>query len=166
MTKIAIVYGGITGFVIICSIILGIVLGAHQVWLGFLIMIVAFSAIYFAVRQYRDQALGGVIKFGTAALLGLGIVAVASIVYVIVWETYLYATDYAFMQTYTESMLNEAKAKGITGPEWDAVVAETTRMKSLYASPLTRMPLTLMEVFPMGVLIDLISAAALRTRKA
>ena len=40
-------------------------------------MIVALSVIFLGVKRYRDQELGGVIRFGTAFMLGLGIAAVA-----------------------------------------------------------------------------------------
>jgi len=162
MRKIIFTYGVIAGLVIICSAIASLILGVASLWLGYLVMIVAFSSIFLAVKQYRDQALGGVIKFSTAALLGLGIAAIASVVYVVVWEIYLYAGDYAFINDYANSMLEARKADGISGAEWDAVVKETEQMKSQYLNPLVRLPMTLLEVFPVGLLIALLSAAMLR----
>ena len=162
MQKIIFTYGIIAGLVIICSIIASLILGVASMWLGYLVMIVAFSSIFLAVKQYRDQALGGVIKFSTAALLGLGIAAIASVVYVVVWEIYLYAGDYAFINDYANSMLEARKADGISGAEWDAVVKETEQFKSQYLNPLVRLPMTLLEVFPVGLLIALLSAAMLR----
>jgi hypothetical protein len=147
MQKIIFTYGIIAGLVIICSAIASIVLGVATLWLGYLVMIVAFSSIYMAIRQYRDQALGGVIKFSTAALLGLGIAAIASVVYVVVWEIYLYATNYAFIDDYASSMRDATKAE---------------EFKSQYLNPLVRLPMTLLEVFPVGLLIALLSAALLR----
>jgi len=160
--KIVITYGVIAGLVIICSGIASIALGVASMWLGFLVMIVAFSAIFVAIRQYRDQALGGVIKFSTAALLGLGIVAIASIVYVIVWEIYIHATDFSFMDQYANAILDDKKAAGVSGPEWDALVKEMEQMNSSYRNPLVRLPMTFLEVFPIGLLIALLSAAMLR----
>lgn len=162
MQKIVITYGVIAGLVIICSIMASIFLGAAEVWLGFLVMIVAFSAIFIAIKQYRDQALGGVIKFSTAALLGLGIVAIASIVYVIVWEIYIHATDFLFIDQYANAILDDKKAAGVSGAEWDALVKETEQMRLSYRNPLVRVPMTLLEVFPIGLLIALLSAAMLR----
>ena len=71
----------IAGGIIICSMTLGIVLSdghgaGSSVWLGYLIMIVAFSLIFIGIKRYRDQELGGVIKFGRAFMLGLGIAVV------------------------------------------------------------------------------------------
>ena len=44
--------------------------------LTYLVMLVALSMVFVGIKQYRDQALGGVIKFGPALLVGLGISAV------------------------------------------------------------------------------------------
>ncbi len=90
-------YGSISGAVIIGSMIvtMNVAALADSEWLGYLTMIVALSVIFLAVKRYRDQELGGVIRFGTAFMLGLGIAAVASLAYVLLWEVYLSETDYA-----------------------------------------------------------------------
>ncbi len=49
------------------------------------------GVIFLGVKRYRDQELGGVIRFGTAFMLGLGIAVVASLAYVLLWEVYLSA---------------------------------------------------------------------------
>ena len=106
MTRIILTHGLISGVVIILGMISTIMIadqrGGHSpVWLGYLIMLVALSAILVGVKQHRDQALGGVIKFRTALLMGLGIAMLASLAYVTIWEVYLAITDYAFMPEYT-----------------------------------------------------------------
>jgi hypothetical protein len=45
------------------------------------------------------------------------------------------------------------------------LVEEMTQMKEQYARPLIRLPMTFLEVFPVGVVVALISAAILRTRR-
>ena len=51
--------------------------------IGYITMIVGFSTIFFAIKQYRDTHLDGRIKFGKAFLVGLYITIVASLVYVV-----------------------------------------------------------------------------------
>ena len=103
MKKIMLIYGAISGAVIISSIMLSLVLkGGPEAtqaleWFGYLVMLVALSVIFVGVKKYRDQELGGVIRFKTAFLMGLGITAVASIIYVVVWEINLAVTDHAFI---------------------------------------------------------------------
>ena len=137
MKKLILVYGAISGLVIIVINTLSIELGIAHVWLGFLVMFIAFSSIFVAVKQYRDETRVGFIRVGTGFLVGLGITVIASLVYVLVWELYLAMTDYAFIETIGQQ----------------------------YANPLFRLPMTFVEVFPIGVLISLISAFILRESK-
>ena len=168
MQRVMIVYGALSGSIVIASIILSINLsegGAGQQsleWLGYLIMLVALSLIFIGIKRYRDQELGGVITFGKATLVGLGTAVVAGVIYVGAWEIYLAMTDYSFIETYTDGLVASERAKGLSGAELDAFVAEMESMKNNYANPLFRVPLTFLEIFPVGLLITLISAAILR----
>jgi hypothetical protein len=163
-------YGLISGLVVAGAITATVVMGGetgHQanLWLGYLIMLVALSSILVGVKQYRDQALGGAISFWKALLLGLGIALFAGIAYVIVWETYLALTHYTFMDHYIASTLEAKRAAGVTGAEYAKAVAEMATMKAQYANPLYRMPMTFIEIFPVGLVIALVSAALLRNPK-
>jgi hypothetical protein len=167
MTRIILTYGLISGLVIIFGIMGTIFMSGgeephHSLWLGYLIMLVALSSILVGVKQHRDQALGGVIKFRTALGLGLGIAAVASLAYVAVWEVYLAMTHYAFMGQYTDQMLAAKRAAGVTGAAYAKAVADAETMRRQYANPLYRLPETFLEIFPVGLLIALVSAGLLR----
>ncbi len=168
MKKIILTYGAIAGIIVIGAIILGTYLAGQaeepqfSQLAGYLIMVVALSCIFVGIKRYRDRELGGVIKFGTAFLLGLGITAVASLVYVVAWEVNLSLTDYAFADDYARSILAGKEAAGVSGAELAAATAEMEEFKQQYANPLFRLPVTFLEIFPVGLLIALISAAVLR----
>ncbi len=165
MKKLVLVYGAISGLVIIVINTLSLELGIEQEWLGFLVMFIAFSSIFVAVKQYRDETLGGVIRFGTGFLVGLGITVVASLVYVLVWELYLALTDYAFIDAYIQSVLESRQTGGASQAELAATIAETETIRQQYTNPLFRLPMTFVEVFPVGVLISLVSAFILKESK-
>ena len=172
MFRIALTYGVIAGAVIVIGIIATFSFsnghgadGPGSVYLGYLIMILALSMVFFGVKRYRDRDLGGVIKFLPAFLLGLGIATVASVAYVAVWEGYLAVTNYAFADIYASSVIEAKKAAGVTGPALDTVIAEMNAFKVQYADPLFRWPMTFIEIFPVGFLMALISAAVLRDSK-
>ncbi len=170
MKKIILTYGAISGLVVIGSMLFGIVIGlddnagaaANLEYIGYLIMLVALSIIFVGMKRYRDQELGGVITFGTALLVGIGITAVAGVMYVAVWEIYLAMTDYAFMDQYIASVIASEEAKGVTGAEMDALVAELDGQRQMYRNPFFRLGITFLEIFPVGLVIALISAAILR----
>jgi hypothetical protein len=170
MFSTALRYGAISGAIVIAVIIAGIVLSSghgnghflSSEWLGYLVMIVALSMIFLAIRDYRNKQLGGVIKFLPAFGLGLLVAAVAGLAYVVGWETYLAATNYAFMDSYVAQAIEAKRAAGASGAELDAYVAQMEQMKTAYANPLFRLPMTFVEIFPVGLIIALISAAILR----
>jgi hypothetical protein len=163
MTRIIFTYGVISGVVIILGILGTMMMsGGHSLWLGYLIMLVALSSILVGVKQYRDRELGGTIRFGNALLMGLGIAMVASLAYVLIWEVYLALTHYTFMDQYIKAMLAAKRAAGVTGAAYQKAAAEMETMRQQYANPLFRMPMTFIEIFPVGLLIALISAALLR----
>ena len=167
MTRIILTYGLISGLVVVLAITGTLVLSGSDaphspVWLGYLIMLVALSSIVVGVKQYRDRALGGVIRFRTALLVGLGIAVVAAVTYVAVWEVYLAMTNYTFMDRYVEATLEAKRAAGVTGEAYAKVAANMENMRVQYANPLFRLPITFIEIFPVGLLIALVAAALLR----
>jgi hypothetical protein len=151
MSRIILIYGAIAGLVIIVINTLSLELGHGQFWLGLLVMFIAFSTIFVAIKQYRDEVLGGLISFSVAVRLGLGISLVASMVYVVVWELYLALTDYRFIEEYASSMADTQAV--------EEVIAQ-------YSKPLFRLPVTFLEVFPAGLVVSLTSAAVLRNHRS
>jgi len=94
--------------------------------------------------------------------MGLGISAVAGVIYVISWELAVAITHVDFIGGYTASLIAQEKAKGTTGPALAKFIADMEALKVQYANPLFRWPMTFVEIFPVGVLVSLISAALLR----
>lgn len=170
MQRIILTYGLIAGAIVIASGILGIELAdagdtatmANLEYVGYLVMLLALSVIFVGIKKYRDQELGGVITFKTAALVGLGVSAVAGVVYVAVWEIYLAMTDHAFMDNYVQSVIAAKEAEGVTATELQETIASMESMRAQYQNPLFRLPITFLEIFPIGVLITLVSAVFLR----
>ena len=144
-----------------------IAMGRHQsmtygMLIGYLTMLVALSTIFVAIKRYRDVDRGGVVRFWPAFGMGLGISFVAGVLYVISWETAVAVTHLDFANGYARAMIDQQRAKGVTGPALAKVVAEMDAFKVRYANPLFRWPMTFAEIFPVGALVSLISAGLLR----
>lgn len=167
MKKIILVYGSICGAVIISSMLIGMWAGAGNgsgvpQWVGYLIMLVAMVMIFVGIKRYRDQQFGGVIRFWPAFGLGLAISFVASIIYVLGWEISLYLGDYSFIEEYVANSIKAKQEAGITGAELEAYLAKMQAIKLQYAKLFFRLPMTFVEIFPVGFLVSLLSAAILR----
>ena len=171
MTRVIYGLGTVVGLVVFGVFLGGAQLAIHgksagvAEWLGYLIMLVALSVIFVGVRRYRDRELGGVIRFGRALLVGLGISLVASVVYMACWEAYQSATGYTFIGEYTAAVVEAKKAAGVTGEELAEFIASCEAMKQQLARPAIRLAVTFLEIFPFGLVVSLISAALLRNSR-
>ncbi len=168
--KYALVYGSLAGLVIISVMLTGIIVADRDSFFtsmtfGYLVMLVSMIFMFVGVKRYRDNAHGGVIRFWPAFRMGLGIAVVAGIAYILVWEIYLASTGYRFMDDYLDAIARSLAAQGRTPAEIAAQMADYEWVRVNYPNPLIRIPLTFTEVFPVGLLAALVSAALLRNPK-
>lgn len=82
--------------------------------------------------------------------------------YVAVWEVYLAMTDYKFMDQYIAGIMRAKQAAGASAAALAAEMAKLEPMRVSYRNPLYRIAMTFMEIFPVGLLVALVSAALLR----
>lgn len=168
MKRIVLIYGLVSG-----AIVAGVSFGAMAIWgadgkaagsawLGYSIMVIALSLIFFAVKSYRDEELGGVIHFWTALKLGLGISLVAGVVYIIGWEIYYQALGGSFVDQYAVSYIEQMQANGASAAQLAETRIKMEEFKRLYEFLPARTGITLLEIFPVGAAISLICAALLR----
>ena len=132
---------------------------------GYASMLLALSLIFVAVKRQRDIAQGGVIKFLPAFGMGLAISAVASVVYALGWELTLATTGLDFIGPYTEAAIQSARESGMSGDELAAFIEEKQGFADMYNNPLFRIPMTMLELIPVGVLVSLVSAGLLRNSR-
>jgi hypothetical protein len=170
MSRVILIFGTAAGVIVavpMCLLVANAEPGsaATSHFTGYLIMLLALSLIFFGVKRLRDRELGGVIRFIPALLAGLGISAVAGVIYVIGWEITLAVTDFAFIDSYSTAAVEAARAKGASAAQVEAVIAKMDEFRRQYANPFFRLPVTFIEIFPVGCLISLISAALLRNSR-
>jgi len=128
--------------------------------IGFITMFLAFIFVFRGVKQQRE-ANNGLISFGKAFLTGLQISLIISAIYVIVWLIVYYNFFPDFMEKYSQIVLKNTKPEDLT-----AKTAEMNQMKEYYKSPIMIILLTLMEIFPIGLVLSLIFALILRKKSA
>ena len=171
MLRLIVRYGVIAGLVVGVPMFSLTVFGRNEglekygYLIGYTTMLIALSAIFIAIKKHRDTALGGVIGFWPALGIGLAISFVAGIFYVASWELAVSVAHLDFASSYAQSMIDAAKAKGLTGDALAKAVADAEQFKVNYANPLYRLPMTFIEIFPVGVLVSLISAGLLRNSR-
>jgi hypothetical protein len=137
----------------------------NGMYVGFTTMVIAFSMVFFGIKTHRDQNLGGAISFGGALKVGALIAFVASLTYAISWEVYYNTAGSDFLEWYQTCQLEKLTKEGATEAEITDAKAEMATMSELYQNPIIRFGMTLTEIFPVGVLVALISAALLRRKE-
>lgn len=135
---------------------------------GYTSMIVALSLIFFGTRSYRDKELGGQISFGGAFKIGLLITLVASVMYVVTWMVYYHTSSMAaeFGQQYADHLAEAMRKKGLPEAEITEKLKENAEFMAMYdRNPLLMFGVTLLEIFPVGLLITLISSFLLKSKR-
>jgi hypothetical protein len=168
--RYALIYGGLAGAIAIALMCTTLALhlfghGSAAMWGGYLIMLAALSLIFVGVKRYRDVECGGVIRFGRAFGLGLGMAVVAALIYALGWELYIAVSGYDFIADYSAATLDGLRAQGVAQAAIDAKAAELRAFAETYRNPLVRMAMISAEILPVGLLVALVSAALLRNPK-
>jgi hypothetical protein len=135
---------------------------SYGVALGYASMLLALSAVFFAIKRHRDVDLGGAIKFWPAFGLGLGISLVAGVFYVAAWEAALAVTGIDFAGDYSRALIEKKQAAGASAAEVADYAESLKSWTESYKNPLFRLPMTFVEIFPVGILVSLVSAGLLR----
>ena len=138
---------------------------SYGMLIGYTTMLVALSAVFVGIKKYRDNDLGGTIRFFPAFGMGLAISFIASVFYVLAWEAAQAITHMDFAGSYSQMLIDQQKAKGVSGEALAKLIAEMEQFKIQYANPLFRLPMVFAEIFPVGVLVSLVSAGLLRNNR-
>ena len=133
--------------------------------IGYTTMLIALSAVFVGIKRHRDVERGGVIGFWPAFGIGLGISFIAGIFYVAAWELVQAMTHMDFATSYSKAIIASETAKGASAESLAALTAEMDAFKVQYADPLFRLPMTFTEIFPVGVLVSLVSAGLLQNSR-
>jgi hypothetical protein len=175
MRKVTFIFGLLAG--VIVSVFMVIITGMcangtisldSSDFIGYGSMVIALSMIFFGIKSYRDNYQKGTIKFGKGLQVGMLITLVAALIYAAAGEVYYQADpelQAAFMDKYADHHINKMKEKGALPAEIDQKVKEMAELKEMQKNPVIRFGIALAIILPVGIVIALISAAALRRKE-
>ncbi|HKI02730.1 MAG TPA: DUF4199 domain-containing protein [Thermoanaerobaculia bacterium] len=136
----------------------------HGQTIGYSSMVLSFLLVFFGVRSYRDNVGAGTISFGKAFQVGLLMTLIVCAMYVIAWEITYYNFFPDFLDQYSAHSLAKMRAAGESEAAIREATAKMADLAKLYANPLFNIAITFLEVFPVGLIMTLISAAILRRK--
>jgi hypothetical protein len=131
---------------------------------GYSAMLLSFIAVFFGIRSYREKQGGGAITFGKAFQVGILITLVTCAVYVIGWEIVYWGFIPDFGDKFAALTLEKARADGMPPAEIASLRESMDRFKVWYRNPFFNVGMTFLEVFPVGLVMTVISAAMLRRK--
>jgi hypothetical protein len=134
--------------------------------LGYTTIVLSLLLVFFGIRSYRDQALGGRITFTQAFAAGISITLISCICYVVTWEVIYFNFLPDFTAKYSAHLVEKAKASGASPAAIQAKLVEIQKFQKMYDNPFFNAMITFIEPFPIGLAITVISAAVLRKKEA
>ena len=171
MKRIVLRYGLASGAILLalCSVTLPLCLNGtldfdNSLVLGYTVMVLAFLMVFFGVRSYRDSIGAGAISFGRAFGVGLLISLITCAVYVIAWEIVYFNFFPDFMDKYSAHALARMRAAGESEAAIREAAAKMAEMAKHYKNLFYNIAVTFMEIFPVGLIVTLVSAAILRRK--
>ncbi|AEI51279.1 DUF4199 domain-containing protein [Runella slithyformis] len=136
----------------------------YGAWLGFTSIILSLSLVYFGIRSYRDQHSAGKITFGKAFQIGILVTVISCVCYSITWGIFYFHFFPTFMEDYGSYQLQRMKESGESAAAIAQQAAELRRVNEQYQNPFYNFAITFMEPFPIGLLMTLVSALALKKK--
>jgi len=105
---------------------------------GYTAMVLSFLMVFFGIRSYRDN--------------------------VVSWEIAYFNFFPHFLDQYTAHVLLKMRSTGASEAAILEQAAKLAEMAKHYGNPLYNSAITFMEIFPVGLIVTLISAAILRKK--
>ena len=169
MKRIVITFGLISGGISILLMfatlpLVGRVSYEYLTVLGYTGFIASFLMVFFGIRSYRDSLGGGTITFGKAFQVGILITLVSCAIYIISWDFVYHQFLPTFLDDYTNYVVEKMRAGGATPEELNRQIQENEQFKDWYRNPIIRYAFSLMEAFPVGLVMTLISSIILKRK--
>ena len=169
MKKEVLKYGLLSGAAIAISMALTVpfehrIHASYAMAIGYTLMVLSFLIVFVGVKHYRDTDLGGAISFGRALAAGALMMLLSCACYVLMWEALTATVEKNFAHDYTASLIKHAQDSGLQGPALDAKIKAAHDFEVMYANPIYRMSMTLLEPLPVGIVMSFVTAGILRRK--
>jgi hypothetical protein len=161
--KYGIIAGAIVSIMLLIQFLDSAFVKSYGELIGYASMLIAFSTIVFAVHRHNQSNPDS--KFSTRFMIGIKITLVASIIYTIAWMIISNTIGQDWMNEYYEQSIESIRQSGISQEEVDAKIAEMDAFREMYKNPFVKIGITFLEIFPVGLLVSLLTALLVRIKK-
>lgn len=139
--------------------------GMNGMMIGYTSMLISIFIIYFAIKNYRDNKAGGVIKFRKAFMIGLYISIIYAVCYVITWMILRQTLLTDFVDKYIAYQRTELQRAGLSAEAMSKKIAEMEQTKAIFSNPWMEAAIVFTEPWPVAILVTLVSAFILSRKR-
>lgn len=170
MRKLIWIYGLIFGAVMATWMTISMTMlyngnfGGGNMFVGFGAMILVFSFMYLAMKQYRDNHNNGFITFGQALKMGTWIAFITATIYVLTWIVLYNYKLPEFAERYSDFVITQARNEGKSVTEIAKVEADMATFREDYKNPFIFTLTTYSEIFPLAFVIAIICALIVKRK--
>ncbi|MCW8880634.1 MAG: DUF4199 domain-containing protein [Kangiellaceae bacterium] len=158
-------YGLISGSIIVLiPVISGWIMGTEPETfrmgeiIGYSTMILSLLLIFLAVNEYKKNNPGSFLSFGKVLLIGLGISAIAGVMFGIYNWIYVTFLEPEFMDQYFNYYIENIRNSGASQADIDSQIAKLEQEKEIFMNPFVSFMAMFVSVFGIGLNISLVSA--------
>lgn len=165
MKRIVLTYGAINAAIIVCMFTISAIFRKeigfdNGMYIGFANIILGSCMIYFATASYKKNN-DGVISFGKAFRTGLYLGLTGAVVYTLIWIILLNTVLINYSDEMVKYTMDKLQKNGASASEITKQISDAKLMAQSMKNP----AVLFIQYFSMGLLISLISAAILCTKK-
>lgn len=132
--------------------------------LGYTVIVLSALLVFFGIRSYRENVGSGRLTFGRGFAVGILITLISSACYVGTWEIVYFKWMPDFAEKYAAHMVESVKSSGASQQKIAETEQKAKQFKQMYDNPAINIAMTFMEVFPIGLVVTLVSAGILRRK--
>jgi hypothetical protein len=134
--------------------------------LGYTSIVLSALVVFFGIRSYRENAGAGQLTFLRGVAVGLLITLVSCACYMVTFQIIYFKTTPDIGEKYAACMVERVRASGASQQKVDEMAKQARSYKQMYDNPVTNAALTFAEVYPIGLVVSLLSAGILRKKGA
>lgn len=171
MKKTVLIFGVISGLITTATMLASVPFfhkmgNGKALIIGYTSMVLAGLLVFFGIRSYRENLGGGRLSFVQAFAVGILISLISNCFYVGTWEIVSHEFFPDFAEKYAAQMVEHAKASGASQEKLDVTTRQAEQFARNYHNPAYRVSMTFLEVFPVYLVMTLLSATILRRKTA
>ena len=166
-------YGLISGSIIVLiPVISGWIIGTDPETfrmgeiIGYSTMLLSLLMIFLAVNEYKKNNPDLPLTFAKALLIGLGISAIAGIMFGVYNWVYVTFLEPEFMDQYFNYYIENIRNSGASQSDIDSQIAKLEEEKAFFMNPFVSFFAMFITVFGIGLIISLVSAFSQSTKVA